>query len=219
VVVFRNSTCLVKIVGDTPACVSSDDPDNRLVSVSEDSFAASRKTAMAVNDAKYLPADAVEHAGLVNKFPFDTAKRTYQYWESLIGDTVDAKYIGTDKVQGVETYKFQIDVSDVPAEISNGIQGTYSTQKTIWVEPVTGSILNQTEKQVRLAEDGSNVLDLTLDMTPESSKQLADDAKANKQLLSIVGTWVPIGGLVLGLVTLLGGLVMMRGVRRYALAA
>ena len=33
VVVFRNSTCLVKIIGDTPACVPSDDPDERLVSV------------------------------------------------------------------------------------------------------------------------------------------------------------------------------------------
>src|SRR5690242_7535199 len=77
VVVFRNSTCLVKVVGETPPCVSSSDPDNRLVSVTEDVFAESRKTALAVNDPKYLPANAGRHEGLVNKFPFDTKKKTY----------------------------------------------------------------------------------------------------------------------------------------------
>ena len=71
VISFKTSTCLVKVIGETPDCVGTDDPQERLISVSTDNFAADRKTGLAVNDPKYLPADATEHHGLVNKFPFD----------------------------------------------------------------------------------------------------------------------------------------------------
>jgi hypothetical protein len=216
VVVFHNSTCLVKVIGVTPGCVASDDPENRLVSVTEDTFATSRKTGLSVNDSKYLPAGATEHKGLVNKFPFDTKKQTYPYWDALVGNTFDAKYDGTDKVDGVDTYKFKVDITDAPAEVTDGVQGKYSSQRTIWVEPVTGSILKQTEKQQRVANDGSNVIDLSIDMDLPSSKQMADEAKTNLRLLSLVGTWLPIGGLLVGLVTLLGGLALAVGDRRKA---
>ena len=45
VVAFANSTCLVKDAGNVPDCVSSDDPQHRLVSASTDSFATNRSTA------------------------------------------------------------------------------------------------------------------------------------------------------------------------------
>jgi len=214
VVAFRNSTCLVKVIGDTPNCVSADDPGKRLVAASEDSFATDRKTALAVNDAEYVPAGATEHEGLVNKFPFDTEKKTYPYWDGLLGETVDATYDGEAKVQGIDTYRFEVRVEDAPIEITDGVDGTYSTAKTIYVEPVTGSILNQTEQQRRVTDSGNNVLDLSLEMAADSSRDLADDARSNKLLLTVVGTWIPLGGGIAGLVLLFAGGMLVAAERR-----
>ena len=40
---------------------------------------------LAVNDPKYLPADAEPHEGLVNKWPFEPKKKTYPYWDGTTG--------------------------------------------------------------------------------------------------------------------------------------
>src|SRR6476619_3440566 len=74
VVVFTNFTCLVKDIGSVDGCVSSDDPQDRLITASVDNFATDRVTALSVNDPKYLPADAVPHEGLVNTWPFEAQK-------------------------------------------------------------------------------------------------------------------------------------------------
>lgn len=210
VVVFKTSTCLVKVIGDTPDCVSADDPQQRLVSVSTDNFATDRKTAEAVNDPKYLPADATVHKGLVNKFPFDTKKKNYQYWNGDVNQVTTAVYTGTADVQGVQTYKFTADVADAPIEIAAGMNGRYTDHTEIWVEPVTGSILRQTDSQKRVTDTGSSVLDLNVIMTPATSKTLIDDAKKNKNQLKLVDSTLPIVGLIVGLLALLGGLLAVR---------
>src|SRR5690606_22062024 len=40
------------------------------------------------------------------KFPFDVQKRSYQWWDNTLGDTVVLKYRGTKKVQGYTGYRF-----------------------------------------------------------------------------------------------------------------
>ena len=107
VIVFQNSSCLVKDEGDIDECVSADDPEERLISASTDDFATDRVTAMAVNDPKYLPPSAEAKEGLVNKWPFEAEKKDYLYWDGFAGQAVDAVYDGTEEVDGLEVYDVQ----------------------------------------------------------------------------------------------------------------
>jgi hypothetical protein len=209
VVAWTNSSCLVVDKDNPPDCVDGDDP--RLVSASTDVFATDRKTALAVNDSKYLPADAVPHHGLVNKFPFDTEKKTYPYWDGTLGKAVDAKYSGTAKVKGADTYVFKVVTKDAPIDVAEGVKGTYSDETTIYVEPRTGAILNQTDNQQRYLENGDKVLDLQIAFTDAQQKQSVDDSNSNLRLLDLVEKIVPIVGIV-------GGLILL-GVAGFLLAA
>ena len=200
IVVWANTTCLVVDRDDVPDCVDGDDP--RLVSASTDVFATDRKTALAVNDSKYLPADAVEHHGLVNKFPFDSEKKTYPYWDGTVGKAVDATYQKTSEVEGKKVYVYQVSTKDAPIDIAEGVKGTYDDVTTIYVEPRTGAILNQTDDQQRYLENGDKVLDLQLAFTDAQMKKSTDDLASDLRLLTLVEKIVPLVGIIGGLICL-----------------
>ena len=139
VVVFVNTVCLVIDEDDVPQCVDSN--DDRLVSASSDVFATDRSTAEAVNDPKYLPPSAEQKTGLVNKWPFDAQKKDYKYWDGMLGEAVDATYDGTETIEGLETYRYHVLIEDAPAEVVTDIDGTYSQDKYLWIDPTTGAII------------------------------------------------------------------------------
>ena len=202
VVVFDNFSCLVQDPdGTTPDCVDDTDPDKRLVTAETDHFATNRVTALAVNDEQYVGVNAVPHEGLVNKFPFDVEQKTYPFWDGVVGRAVDATFQGAEDIDGLPTYKFNVTLTDEPAEISEGISGTYSDDLTMWIDQGTGSIIDQTDKQVRKLDDGTPVLDLELSFTDETVAENVKTAKANNSQLSLVAA----APLVLGLLGLLAG--------------
>ena len=207
VVVFLNGSCVVENPdGDAPPCVDGDDP--RLVSASDDTFATDRVTAVAVPNGDYVPEGTVQHEGLVNKWPFDAEKKTYPYWDGTVGAAVDAKYIDTKDFDGVETYHYQIIVDSASIEIADGVDGTYSNEVNIYVEPITGDILNQTQDQQRYLADGSQVLDLKAEFTPEQIKDSTEGAKSNTRMLNILLKWVPLVGFIGGALAILAGVLL-----------
>lgn len=214
VVVWVNSSCLVKDEGDIEECVSSDDPQDRLLSASTDNFASDRVTGLAVNDPKYLPAEAEEHEGLVNKWPFESEKKTYPYWDSVMKDTAEAVYDRTEEVEGLETYVYKVEITDAPIEIVDGVPGTYDDSKEIFVEPLTGAIVNQTDSQVRYDEDGKEVLSLDLAFTADEVKEGVDDADANASKLKLVTETVPVIGFAVGIPLALIGTALLVLARR-----
>ena len=202
VVVFDNFTCLVSDPdGTAPDCVDDTDPDKRLVSAGTDRFATDRVTALAVNDEKYVGVNAVPHEGLVNKFPFDVEQKTYPFWDGIVDRAVETTFQGEEEIDGLAVYKFSYSVADEPAEISEGISGLYSMNKTMWIDKATGSIIDESDKQVRKLDDGTPVLDLDISFTDETVAANVKDAKANNSQLSLVAKapWV------LGLLGLLAG--------------
>ncbi len=214
-IVFVNSSCLMRAKGSGELCVSADDSQNRLISASTDTFMTDRVTAMAANKPDYLPADAVAHEGLVNKWPFDAEKRTYPYYDDTVGGAVDAAYDRTTTADGVRAYVYKVDVKDQPAEISSGLRGTYSDTKEIWIEPRTGSIINQVEHRELVDSDGNPFLTLDLAFTDAQVKKSADDAASSADQLKLVTGTVPLVGYVVGLPLLvIGMLLMLLGTRR-----
>ncbi|UFN44863.1 DUF3068 domain-containing protein [Nocardioides okcheonensis] len=216
VIVFQNSSCLVKDEGGIDECVSADDPEERLVSASTDNFATDRRTALAVDDPKYLPPSAEDKQGLINKWPFEAEKKTYQYWDGFAGEAVDAVYDRTEDVDGLETYVYAIDVSDAPIELSDGVQGTYSVQREIWIDPTTGAIINQSEQQQRIDSDGNPFLILDYGFTEDQIAGNADDAKSNASALDLVTKTVPLIGWIVGIPALLIGIALQLMRRRSA---
>lgn len=212
VVVFVNTTCLVIDDGSTPQCV--DESDDRLVSASSDVFATDRQTAEAVNDPQYVPPSAEEKSGLVNKWPFDAEKKDYLYWDGMLGEAVDATYDGTETVEGLETYKYHVLVEEEPAEVVEGIDGVYSQDKYIWIDPVTGAIINQTQDEVRELEDGSPLLDMQLAFTDEQVEDNVADAEESGRLLGLLTTTLPLVGFIGGAIALLAGLFLFLRGRR-----
>ena len=204
VIVFVSSTCLVIDEGDVPDCVDADDPEKRLVSASTDVFATDRSDGTAVNGS-YVPPSAEEKEGLVNKWPFDAEKKTYPYWDGMLGQAVDAEYDGTETIDGLETYRYHVLIEEESAEVVTDVDGVYSQDKYIWIDPVTGAIINQTQHEVRELTDGSTLLDMQLDFTEDQVSANAEDAKDNGGLLTLLTKTVPLIGLVGGVLALLVG--------------
>ena len=212
VVAWVQQACVVIDVDDAPDCVDGEDP--RLVNAYTDVFATDRVTAESVNDEKYLPADFVEHEGVVNKWPFDAGKKTYTYWDNVLKQGVDAVYDRTETLHGVEVYVYKVSISDAEAEITDGVQGVYDDAKEIWVEPQTGAIQQQIDDQQRYLPDGTQVLDLKIQFTDEQVADKVDDVKSSKRSLDLITVWAPIIGFGAGALCVLVGLAVLVRSRR-----
>lgn len=209
VVQFNTFTCLVR---DPDNNVQNCVKDKRLITSDVDTFATDRRTAQAVTDYPNLPTDAVPHTGLVNKFPFNVEKKTYNFWDGVLGKAVPAEYKGTEKIQGLETYKFVISFADQPAKVTAGVDGTYSDDKTMWVDPVTGSIINQQDKQVRKLQNGDNAITLDFAFTDDTVKRNVQDANDNHSRLGLVKN-APLVLLPLGIIAGVVGAFLTLGAR------
>ena len=203
IAVWVNTTCVNIDTNNPPDCLSEDDP--RMITDTIEKFATDRHTGVAVNDASYIRTDT-KYEGLVNKFPFNTEKKTYQYWDGLTEKAVPATYTGTETIQGLQVYRFDTAIRDASIELGPGIKGIYNLTKTMWVEPRTGAIINQEQHDVRtVADGGTKVLDMTIAFTPETVSANVDTANDNLRLLNLVSRTVPLVGFILGPLLIIGG--------------
>ncbi len=214
VVVWENSTCLVKDEGGIDECVSASDPEERLISATTDNFASDRVTGVAVDDPKYLPPSAERKEGLVNKWPFEAEKKSYLYWDGTAGEAVEANYDRTETIDGLEMYVYTISISDVPVEITDGLSGTYSTEKEAWVEPMTGSIVNQFEHQEQIDDEGNPFIILDLAFTDDFLKTSVEETKSQAGSLKLISSTVPLVAFIVGIPALLIGLALQIMSRR-----
>ena len=201
-------------------CIDPEEPnsvlvdEDELITASDTVFATDRVTAEGVA-SEDLPesvedADGEAVVGLVNRFPFDTEQKDYPYWDGTLGESVDAVFDRTEEIEGLETYVFVVQSVDVPIDVAENTPGTYSSTKEIFVDPVTGSVINQTEQQERFLEDGTQVLDLSLAFTEDQVASNADDAKSNGRTLNLMTTILPLVGLIGGAVLIVVGFVLSR---------
>lgn len=195
-----------------------------------DRVAADRKSGEAVACCgEAVDSQPTRHSGVSYKFPFGVEKRDYQVWDVNSRQSVPAKFVAEEKVQGLTTYKFQQLVpaqelrrQEVPATLV-GETGTtfdapvwYSNARTLWVEPRTGIIVkgseqNNTTLRNSRGEDKVTVVqfDLTFDdATQRSQADLAEDGISSIRLVTL---WGPLGAALLGLILLAAGGLIMRG--------
>ena len=180
------------------------------------------------NEANGEVTSPMPYEGLFYKFPFDTQKKTYQWWDSTLKKTTPAKYVGEGKVKGIKVYKFVQTIApiktgtiDVPGSLVGSDQTTvtadqiYSEVRSFSIEPVTGAPFGVVDSQDTYLEvDGKRGATLTkasLSMTDASVQALVDQYGSKITQLKAVKTSIPVGGTVLGLVLIGLGVMSRRG--------
>lgn len=206
-IVFVSTTCAVLDEGDVPDCVEG--TDDRLVSASTEVFVTDRRTGASIDGSDYVEGDYEQREGLVNKWPFNAEKQDYLYWDNMLKQAVTAEYVDTERIEGLETYEFHVLIDEEPAEVVDGVEGRYSMDKTLWIDPRTGAIIRQTQHEVRKLGDGDVILDLELAFTDEQVEANASDAKDNGSMLDLVTGTVPLVGFILGPILLIGGIALL----------
>lgn len=162
------------------------------------------------------------------KFPFDTQKRSYEFWDGTINRATTAEYVGEGEVKGLAVYQFRQTIEptksgeiDVPGDLVDEKAATvtadrmYANVRSFSVEPTTGVILIGGEQQDSfLAVDGERRLTTTkvsLGYTDATTQTLVDDFKSKAFLLGLVQSTIPLVGLVLGVLLIGLGLLGRRG--------
>ena len=231
VAVYDESLCLTRDTdGSHPGCVDKSDAQKRLITNSTDRVAFDRKTGMAVNDAKYgANVDGnttVQHEGLGYKFPIDTKKKSYLYFDTVVGKAFPMVYVDQEKLQGLTVYKFVQTMVDQPVYTNNTFPSTYTNTRTVWVEPITGAIVKGQEQltQVLTGREsldpnsqitepglaGIVALQGTLAFTPDTVRLQAQLAKDNLPKIHLVRLWLPLISLILGLLAIGVAVLLLR---------
>jgi hypothetical protein len=187
-------------------------------------------------DESYVDGDSyavrqveVSRSGQVYKGPFDMTKEDLQWWDAAIGEATTMEYVGTESIDGLETYKYvqtieptEIGTQDLPGSVFGTTEDTvtattvYSMVRTMWFEPTTGAPVQRVEDRNQVFEaDGQQVPAFvgTVEYTPETVSDLVSDGKSQSFLLGGMVWLFPIALVVIGLAAIAGGLQLRRGRR------
>jgi Porin PorA len=231
------------VKGDVPASndttgvwdvlLSIETADGTFVQASLDRVAFDRKSLESVHCCgEAVDSQPVRHEGVTYNFPFDTPKHDIQFWDVTSKKAYPAHYVGTEKVQGLTTYKFvqpiptqQIGTIELPGslvgETAPSVQSalSYSNNRTVWIEPKTGVIVKGSEQtrtmfQNSAGEDKVTALEATFTFDDATQRSQAKLAKDNIRKIDL-GRWLlPLVALVLGLAFAAAGLLLLRAADR-----
>lgn len=180
-----------------------------------------------VDDGAKTP---TKFTGQIYKFPFDTQRKDYAFWDGELGATAPpAKFEAVETLEGVEVYRFKqtipwakatSDPSTVSFLLSTFAKTAksgdiwYRNTRTLWVEPVTGQFLNvreQREQELRDDQGGkATLLNADFSYNKETIANSVKTANENKSKVQAVKLYAPIGLGVLGLILIVVGLILFR---------
>jgi Porin PorA len=173
--------------------------------------------------------NTLQQPGQSFKFPFGTEPRDYKYYDLTAGEAVDARYEGTEDIQGLEVYRYVMDVSptkvadrEVPGSLIGEQEPSvkaelyYQVRRTVWVEPETGIVIRgaQDMKQELVSGgqapgEGTTVFEGTLgfnETTVNDNVAKAQDTISKLSMLTAWPTYMWIGG---GVLILAGALLLL----------
>ena len=200
--------------------------DGGVIQATQERVALDRVTGQSVNCCGENP----RHQGLTLKFPFDTEKTTYQFWDGPAQRALPATYTRTERLEGVDVYRFEqridrltLGTQEIPGSLAGdpsvaSVQTNivYSNVKTIWVEPATGFIVKGQQAVTQVLEPTSGggkvltLLDGVLTYDDATVRANAKDAADAAGQLRLLSTILPVAALVVGLVLLVVGLLLLR---------
>ena len=172
--------------------------------------------------------EEVKRSGQISKYPFGTEKKDYKFWDATLGQAVTTKFQKESDIDGLTVYEFRYEVPvttvgtrEVPPFIvgeegSEAVEADvqYETTTTHWVEPTTGVVIDRESDTCNtLAVDGEQRATTSCGVfsyTDEQVEENIDEYKGKASSLQMVQTTVPLVGVVLGLLLIVGGVLLAR---------
>src|SRR5829696_4437985 len=176
--------------------------------------------------------DTIGFEGLYFKFPFQTEKKTYQFWDGTLGEAPDIEYKDTETIEGLEVYRFEQQISPsnvgsvtapasffgIDEEGDVTLDRIYSNTRTLWIEPETGVIIRGQEDQLTMAEyqgdEVATLTDVTIGYNPDTVSKNVDTYSSLSTQLKVIRIWAPLIGGILGLLLLAVGVFLFITRRR-----
>ena len=183
------------------------------------------------------PAEEVAHTGLQYKFPFNAEQKSYPYFDVNARASKDIDFVEETEINGTPVYQYQqtvgpVDLSTVvnlptnkvtlPADTWGVEGGTapvtmtrwYENTRTLWVEPETGVVVKGEEQihQYYGREAGRpevDVLKAPITFDENTVEYQIQQAKDGQDKLSLFGRTVPIVAGILGVISLIAGVVLL----------
>jgi hypothetical protein len=174
---------------------------------------------------------SIEHEGLIFKFPFGTERKDYPFWDVNIKQAMTARFDGTEKIEGLQTYRFVQNIPDtvigqedvpgpligIPDQPSVKADRVYATVRTLWVDPYTGALIKgQEQVNQRLIANGKTapIIFGKIGWDDETVKRNVEEYGESAAGLRFVTRIGPIAGWILGPIFLLVGLTLLAVSRR-----
>jgi len=189
-----------------------------------------------INDENPPTAYPLRHDGLSYRFPFHTEKKTYPYFDPIAQKAFDVTYQSEEDVNGLTTYRFTQNIGPViyqslyagaeDAKVTTsaawwGVQAGdpaeqitmtryYAAQRTFWVDPVSGTIVKETEHANHyFARDPQKpevtLADYKVTSTEDTVESQVNSARDERDRLALWSRVLPITFTAVGLIGLIGG--------------
>ncbi len=206
-------------------------------------FAVDRHTGLPLDwSGSEQNGEPITFEGAIIKLPFNTEKKSYEYWDATISQPMTLDFVEETELEGasgsLKVYKFEGSVPETDfgfREVPRGIFGledtgsvearrTYQNVRTIWVEPVTGVMIKVQEAQTQymyLDEPGATpvlAMDTVSAFTDETVDNNIKDYASKSVALAAVRGPAPIVLGILGLLSLIVGIALAIGFGRKAKA-
>lgn len=223
--------------------------DAAVVNALVDRVTVDRKTSMPTNDPVGTiqtqpgrPGIPVERQGLQYKWPFDVQKQTYPYFDVTARTTNPIDFVDQTEINGMKVYKFHqvVPVTDLsktapgsdnlvslpaknwglPGDAPVTMHRYYTDDRTMWVDPVTGTIIKSTDHMTqyfgRTADERAlTVLDMNVSFNEATIEYQINQAKDGQDKISLFTRILPLVALIVGLIALIGGVILgLRSVKK-----
>lgn len=207
--------------------------DGAFVRAYLDRVAFDRRTGQSVQCCgQAVDSAPVQHDGVSYKFPFNSGKQTYQFWDANAAAGFPARYVSEEQIQGLTTYKYiqevparQIRTQEVPGNVVGEPTATflapvwYQNVRTVWVEPTTGIIIKGSEQTKTTLRDAAGqdrvvVLEATFTFNEPTQRSQADLANDSLDNIRLVKWIIPGAALVVGLLCIAFGALLLRNRQR-----
>jgi hypothetical protein len=216
---------------------SLDTADGDRIDYHERRVAFDRRTGAIVNCCgEYVDDDPeARQAGLAFRWPFGAQKRDYEYFDPQVKRTLPMVFDGQETVEGVTAYRYRqrvpaTKIEDVAIRIPGktlGLPGDRSftvtrwarTERTVWVEPVSGVPVKFEEKRretFRTADGVERLVVLAADLRTPGNEIAVNEAEAAAYAAwsRWLRTILPIGAAGAGVLLIAVGIWASRARRR-----
>ena len=140
----------------------TDDRNGTLIATSTTVVCLDRRSAEAVDCVgESVDGEPTDVRGLTLRFPADTEQRDYDLWDTTVGEAFPARYVGAERLDGLQVYRFEQEVPEqvirsvpVPGALVGSAEDeleaevTHSGTRTVLVDPLSGVVVSEEEAPV-----------------------------------------------------------------------